>query len=107
MFISGLSPGKGLTMARRKSFAGGFAAMSLAWNVPQVMALRLAKIGRGGKRGKAESSLMVSEKLAAAVEAQGMMARALMSGSPEKGAAAITRMYSRKVAANKRRLGKG
>ena len=70
MFISGLSPGKGLTMARRKSFAGGFAAMSLAWNVPQVMALRLAKIGRGGKRGKAESSLMVSEKLAAAVEAQ-------------------------------------
>jgi hypothetical protein len=34
------------------------------------------------------------------------MARALMSGSPEKGAAAVARMYSRKVAANKRRLGK-
>ena len=93
-------------MARRKSFTGGFTAMSLAWNVPQVMALRLAKIGRGGKRAQAESSLMVSEKLAAAVEAQGMMARTLMSGSPKKGAAAITRMYSRKVAANKRRLGK-
>ena len=94
-------------MARRKSFAGGFAAMSLAWNVPQVMALRLAKIGRGGKRGQAESSLMVSEKVAAAVEAQSIMARALMSGSPKKGVAAVTRMYSRKVAANKRRLGKG
>jgi hypothetical protein len=94
-------------MARRKSFAGGFAAMSLAWNVPQVMALRLAKIGRGGKRGQAESRLMLTEKLAAAAQAQGIMARALMSGSAEKGAAAVTRMYSRKVAANKRRLGKG
>jgi hypothetical protein len=94
-------------MARRKSLAASFAGMSLAWNVPQVMALRLAKIGRGGKRGQSESHLMVTEKLAAAVQAQGMMARAFMMGAPEKGAAAVTRMYSRKVAANKRRLGKG
>ncbi len=94
-------------MARRKSLAGAFAGMSLAWNVPQVMALRLAKIGRGGKRGQAESRLMVTEKLAAAAEAQGIMARALMSGSPKKGMAAVTRLYSRKVAANKRRLGEG
>ena len=94
-------------MARRKGSTTGLAGMSLAWNVPQVMALRLAKIGRGGKRGKAESRLMVTEKLAAAAEAQGIMARALMFGSPEKGVAAVTRMYSRKVAANKRRLGKG
>ena len=103
----GLLPGKDMMMARRKSFAGGFAGMSLAWNVPQVMALRLAKIARGGKRGQAESRLMVTEKLAAAAEAQSLMARAFMSGSPKKGAAAVTRMYSRKVSANRRRLGKG
>ncbi len=94
-------------MARRKSFGGGFAGMSLAWNVPQVIGLRLAKIARGGKRGQAESHLMVTEKMAAAVQAQGIMARALMLGSAEKGAAAVTRLYSRKVAANKRRLGRG
>jgi hypothetical protein len=94
-------------MARRKSFAGAFAGMSLAWTVPPVMGLRLAKIARGGTRGKAESRLMVTEKLAAAAQAQGIMARALMSGSAEKGASAVTRMYSRKVAANLRRLSKG
>jgi hypothetical protein len=94
-------------MARRKRLAAGFSGLSLAWTVPQVMALRIAKIARGGKRGHAESRLMVTEKLAAAAQAQGIMALALMSGSAEKGAAAVTRLYSRKVAANKRRLGKG
>ena len=49
---------------------------------------------------------MVTEKLAAMVQAQTIMARAILSGSPEKGSAAVTRLYSRKVAANKRRLSK-
>lgn len=93
-------------MARRKSFSAGFSGLSLAWNVPQVMALRLAKIGRGGKRGEAESQLMVTEKLAAMVQAQTIMARAILSGTPKRGSAAVTRLYSRKVAANKRRLSK-
>ena len=92
-------------MARRKS--AGLAGLGLAWTVPPVMGLRLAKIARGGKRGQAESRLMVTEKLAAAAQAQGIMARAMLFGSTEKGAAAVTRMYSRKVAANLRRLSKG
>ena len=94
-------------MARRKSGSAGLAGFGLAWTVPSVMGLRLAKIARGGKRGRAESELMVTEKLAAAAQAQGIMARALMSGSADKGAAAVTRLYSRKVAANLRRLSKG
>jgi hypothetical protein len=94
-------------MARRKSYSAGFAGLSLAWTTPQVMALRLAKIARGGKRGAAESQLMVTEKIAAAATAQGIMARAIMTGSPAKGADAVTRFYARKVAANKRRLTKG
>jgi hypothetical protein len=94
-------------MARRRRASAGLMGLGLAWTVPPVMGLRLAKIARGGKRGQAESRLMVTEKLAAAAQAQGIMARALMSGSAEKGAAAVTRMYSRKVAANLRRLSKG
>ncbi|MCB8879328.1 hypothetical protein ACELLULO517_03715 [Acidisoma cellulosilytica] len=94
-------------MARRKSYPTGLAGLGLAWTVPQVMSLRLAKIARGGKRGAAESQLMVTEKIAAAAVAQGIMARAIMTGSPEKGAEAVTRFYARKVAANKRRLSKG
>ena len=94
-------------MARRKSYKAGFAGLSLAWTVPQVVSLRLAKIARGGKRGSAESRLMVTEKIAAAVTAQGIMARAMLTGSPAKGADAVTRLYARKVAANRRRLTKG
>ncbi len=94
-------------MARRKSSSAGLAGLSLAWNVPQVMALRLAKIARGGKRGQAESQLMVSEKIAATFQAQAIMMRSMLTGSPGKGSQAVTRLYARKVAANKRRLGKG
>lgn len=94
-------------MARRKNALAGLAGLSLAWNVPQVMALRLAKIARGGKRGQAESQLMVSEKIAAGLQAQAIMMRSMLTGSPDKGSGAVTRLYARKVAANKRRLGKG
>jgi hypothetical protein len=94
-------------MARRKNASAGLAGLSLAWNVPQVMAVRLAKIARGGKRGQAESQLMVSEKIAAGLQAQAIMMRSLLTGSPDKGSRAVTRLYARKVSANKRRLTKG
>lgn len=93
-------------MARRKSSSAGLAGLSLAWNVPQVMALRLAKIARGGKRGQAESHLMISEKIGAAMQAQSIMLRSMLTGSPDKGSNAVTKLYARKVAANKRRLSK-
>jgi hypothetical protein len=35
------------------------------------------------------------------------MARAIMSGSADKGSAAVIRLHTRKVAANKRQLSKG
>jgi hypothetical protein len=95
---------------RRKTGSGlsaAGAALSLIQNVPQVMALRLARIAHGGKRGQAESKLMISEKIAAGLQAQAIMARSWLTGSPEKGRDAVTKLYARKVAANKRRLGKG
>jgi len=83
------------------------AGLGLAWTVPPVMGLRIAKIARGGKKGEAESRLMVTEKLAAAAQAQGIMARAMMFGAAGKGADQVMRLFSRKVAANLRRLSKG
>jgi len=94
-------------MARRKRRAApALAGLSLMMNVPVVMGLRLAKIGRGGRRAQAESHRMIAEKIAAGVQAQTIMARSLLTGSPEKGGSAVTRLYARKVAANKRRLSK-
>lgn len=92
-------------MVRRKKRAGSAgAALSLMWNTPMVMGLRLAKIARGGKRGKAESHLMITEKMAAAAEAQAIMARAILGGAAPQGAERVARLYARKVAANRRRL---
>jgi hypothetical protein len=94
-------------MARRRTTSAGIAGLSLAWTVPPVMGLRIAKIARGGKRGQAEARLMITEKLAAAAQAQSIMARAMMFGSAGKGADSVMHLYSRKVAANLRRLSKG
>lgn len=80
--------------------------LSLAWNGRQVVALRLAKIGRGGKRRQAESHLMVAEKIAAAVQVQMVMARTLLRGKGPAGASQVTRLYARKVAASCQRLSK-
>jgi hypothetical protein len=92
-------------MARRKGY-GMSDALRLAWDVPQVMALRLAKIGRGGAASHTESRRMVTEKVQAAAEAQILLWQAAVTGKPDKGAAAVTRLYRTRVAANKRRLKK-
>lgn len=94
-------------MTRRSRSSAGLPGLSLTWNVPQVMALRLAKIARGGKSAQAESNLMVSEKIATALQAQAIIARSVFAGSPEKGGKAVTKLYARKVAANRRRLNRG
>jgi hypothetical protein len=69
-----------------------------------IIALRLAKIASGGAAGQAEASLMVNEKLRALGESQMIALRAL--GTADGGAARITRLYQRKLAANRKRLTK-
>lgn len=92
-------------MARRERGASpGLAAMSLMMNVPQVMALRLAKIGRGGRGAPAEFSRMFTEKMQAAVKAQAILAQSLLAGRPTKGASRVVRLYAGKVASNRQRL---
>ncbi len=95
-------------MARRKrSYGSALAGLSLIRDTPIVIGLRLAKLGRGGRGAPAEASRMVTEKLAAAAQAQGIMMRALLRGMMPTGAAKVTRLYAGKVAANRRRLAKG
>jgi len=69
----------------------------LAIESQQVMALRLAKLSRGGKRAQREHARMLSEKVGA-----GMMAgvRMLFGVSPAR----ILKGYRSKVRANIRRL---
>ncbi len=79
----------------------------LAFEVPQVMALRLAALAMGGPAAGIEATQMVAEKMEAAGRAGAMAAAALGSGRSDAGAAAIARMYARRVSANRRRLSGG
>ena len=73
--------------------------MMLAVEANSVIALRLMKLMRGGKRGRREAELMVSEKIAAGFDAT---ARLMAGASGDE----IVRRYRQHVAANAKRLGK-
>ena len=73
--------------------------MMLAVEANGVVALRMMKLMRGGKRARREVNLMVSEKIAAACEAT---ARLMAGASGDE----IVRRYRRHVAANSKRLGR-
>ena len=76
-----------------------FDAAMLTLDAQRVIGLRLAKLGAGGPMAAAEASLMVNEKIAAALEAGATVA---MGGSAHQ----VVRGYRKKVSANIRRLGK-
>ncbi|MDD2861612.1 MAG: hypothetical protein PHI71_11170 [Acidiphilium sp.] len=69
-----------------------------------VIAMRLVKIAAGGAAGQAEAHLMISEKMRALGQSHAIALRAI--GSADGGAARITKLYQRKLAANRRRLSK-
>ena len=73
--------------------------MLLAVEANQVIALRMMKLMRGGRRARREAELMVSEKIHAAFEATA----SLMTGASGD---QIVQRYRRHVAANAKRLGK-
>jgi hypothetical protein len=73
--------------------------MLLAVEANQVIALRMMKLMRGGRRGRREAELMVSEKIHAAFEATA----SLMTGASGD---EIVQRYRRYVAANAKRLGR-
>lgn len=65
----------------------------------QVMWLRGLKIAAGGTAANREAARMVTEKFEAGLEAAGRLA---LGASPDE----ISRLYQRKVRANRRRLAK-
>jgi len=82
-----------------------FEAWRFAAEAQQVMLLRMARLCRNDAGAGAEATRMVTEKVAAAVEAQAAAATALMSG--QGAAMAFMRAatpYRRRVRANRRRL---
>ena len=78
-------------------FDAWLSAAMLTLECIAVVNLRLMKIGGGGSGAYAEASLMIEEKIAAAVEAQS----ALWSG---KSTFSVIERYREHVAANTKRL---
>jgi hypothetical protein len=72
--------------------------MLLAFEANGVIALRMMKLMRGGKRARREVELMVNEKIHAAIEATA----SLMAGASGD---EIVHRYRRHIAANAKRLG--
>jgi hypothetical protein len=73
--------------------------MMLAIEANGVIALRMMKLMRGGRKARREARLMVSEKIHAALEATA----SLMAGASGD---EIVDRYRRHVARNAKRLGK-
>jgi len=77
----------------------------LAIEAQSVVALRVARLARGGKRGSAEAQRMIVEKVEALGEANAAAARALLAGEhPSAIADKAMRIYGRRVRHNRRRL---
>lgn len=82
-----------------------FKTMQLGFEAQSVIALRAMRFAAGGTRAQAEASRMISEKIAAGVEAQAVAASAIATGRRDTVVAGkVVRVVQRRVRANKRRL---
>ena len=77
--------------------------MQLTVEANSVIALRTMKMATGAAGCEAEISLMVSEKVQAAMDAQMELAKAAMSGRTDGPAKAVA-LYRKRVRANQKRL---
>ncbi|MBO0712620.1 MAG: hypothetical protein J2P47_15215, partial [Acetobacteraceae bacterium] len=76
----------------------------LAVDAQTVVALRLARLARGGKRGRAEARRMVDEKVDALLESQADATKAMLAGKrPPAIVKKTIEMYGRRVRRNRRR----
>jgi hypothetical protein len=71
----------------------------------QVIGLRLAMLMGGSHAAPAELSRMVSEKMAAALEAQHAAANAALTGNAALIPSRTIALYRRRMRANRKRLG--
>jgi hypothetical protein len=82
-------------------------ALRLGFESQSVIGLRMAKAAWGGPAAQDEARLMVTEKAQAAVDAQFVLAKSLLSGEGHLAPARAMALYRRRVRANQRRLSKG
>lgn len=76
----------------------------LAWEAQQVVALRLAKLAKGGPDVPQEALLMVTEKLKAMQESGALLVKGAMDGEKHLNAPEVLQLYRKKVRENRRRL---
>lgn len=88
-----------------QSFNGWFEAWRFGAQAQQVMALRMMRFWQGDASAAREATVMVTEKMAAATEAQMAAGLALMRGqSLSTALKRASTPYRRRVRANHRRL---
>ena len=81
-------------------------ATRLSASIPAVIALRMAKLAKGGVAAKRESRRMVSEKIKAAFDANADAAKNVLSGRTYRVPGRILALYRKRVRNNLRRLSK-
>ena len=82
-----------------------FKAFQLGLETQSVVALRMMRLASGGARAQTEARRMVSEKAAAAVEAQVAVTTAALAGHRDHVIAGkALKVFRKRVRANKRRL---
>ena len=82
----------------------GLSAWSLGMEASSVIALRMIKIGSGGKRANAEAERMISEKMIAGLDLQKMAMTGALGLTGRGATGKALRYYRRKVRANRHRL---
>ena len=96
-------------MARNEVFAWieiATTTMTLALESAGVIGLRAVKAASGGPSATDEAWRMYSEKFTALAELQARLFRGTLGATPAAAAKGSLKHYRRKVAANRRRLGK-
>jgi hypothetical protein len=89
-------------------FSASSQTAMLAFDAQRVIALRLMRIAAGGASARSEVTRMVTEKAQALGEAQAVAAVGSVTGrSPRQIAKKVTRVYRKRIRANRRRLTRG
>jgi hypothetical protein len=80
-------------------------AFQMGVEAQSVIALRMLRFASGNARTETEATRMVTEKIAAAAEAQAVAAMATVTGRPQHVVAnKALKVFKKRVRANKRRL---
>lgn len=85
--------------------SAGIETWALTLEASAVIGLRMARLAQGGAASEREARLMVTEKIASALQLQADFLGGRMGSTPASGAKRVVRHYRRKVAGNRRRLG--